>query len=247
MAYTANSFSISYLLGTVQLLHSNWTVSVLSPLIMLAAWQHGDWAAYGGEVTVLLAVTTVTILSQSSHRLVTVSSRWLIEYEFCCVCPWHVCTYRCTYMYYLSLVHDDTHSLGESLIWCRKNVCELSIIKLSLFTSPVEYSYTSFPFTWTGHGIQLVRWDLLGTAFLLGVCGSSRTDVSFEVLEACLFNLSSGKEKSDSENEIFPIFSLLVTCVSSLYRDNSDAEIRWKYKNNVTDSSRIFGRGMGEG
>ena len=45
--------------------------------------QHGDYTTIGSSVIVLSAAT-VTKLSLFSHQVVTVPSRWLMEWRFCC-------------------------------------------------------------------------------------------------------------------------------------------------------------------
>ena len=86
LVHSKSSILISHLLGTVttQWLDSDSVQQKCShhQQLLAARWLHCHWQFIHCSCRQLL---TVTSPSPSSHCVVTVPSRWLIEKEFCCV------------------------------------------------------------------------------------------------------------------------------------------------------------------
>ena len=76
-----NSYSISHYAALWT--HSDWTVTMQPPLLTTS--RTVTTLSLAAQSLCCWQLAPVTTLSISSHHVVSVPSRWLMEWEFCCV------------------------------------------------------------------------------------------------------------------------------------------------------------------
>ena len=124
-----------------------------------AQWLHCHWQA---QLPCCRQLRTVTAFSLSSHHVVTLSSRWLMEYGFCCapllcscVCPMRSELHICSQF-------PIKHSAKITIIDARK----------MLLRSSMEESIQGI--VWGCHSLCIARWfeESVVTGFLEFVLGT---------------------------------------------------------------------------